>query len=185
MAVADDAEIILTSTGSISRPTIVSFFESTRLVGEEAAPQIMSESTISNLSLLVGRNLAELQEKGFFKHLKAKFSVDESGKLVASVSYCDEQQLFSVTSVLAIFISHLYKRITEVCGEAVRISLCLPPESSFSIKRAILDACSIADINRDNVTLVNEDDALVACYWRKLAGIRPADRALLEVPNVT
>ena len=40
MLVADDADIVLTDTGSISRPTLVSFFGKSRLVGEEAAPQV-------------------------------------------------------------------------------------------------------------------------------------------------
>ena len=181
MAVADDAEIILTSTGSISRPTIVSFFERTRLIGEEAAPQIMSENTVSYLNLLVGRSLDELKGKGFFNHLKAKFTEDECGKVSASVNYCDEQQSFPMTSVLAIFIAHLYNRVSEVIGESIRVSFCLPPNCPLSVKRSFLDACSIADINKDTVTAVHQDDALVACYWRKLAGIRPADRTILEV----
>jgi hypothetical protein len=41
MLVADDADIVLTDTGSISRPTLVSFFGKSRLVGEEAAPQVL------------------------------------------------------------------------------------------------------------------------------------------------
>lgn len=44
MLVADDADIVLTDTGSIARPTLVSFFGKSRLVGEEAAPQVMSQS---------------------------------------------------------------------------------------------------------------------------------------------
>ena len=40
MLVAEDADIVLTDTGSISRPTLVSFFGKSRLVGEEAAPQV-------------------------------------------------------------------------------------------------------------------------------------------------
>lgn len=40
MLVADDADIVLTDTGSIARPTLVSFFGKSRLVGEEAAPQV-------------------------------------------------------------------------------------------------------------------------------------------------
>jgi molecular chaperone DnaK (HSP70) len=46
MLVADDADIVLTDTGSIARPTLVSFFGKSRLVGEEAAPQVMSRSYI-------------------------------------------------------------------------------------------------------------------------------------------
>jgi molecular chaperone DnaK (HSP70) len=37
--IADDGDIVLTSTGSISRPTLVTFVGRTRLVGEEAAAQ--------------------------------------------------------------------------------------------------------------------------------------------------
>ena len=52
MVVADDAEIILTSTGSISTPTLMCFFGRTRLLGEEALPQILNENTIPYLNIL-------------------------------------------------------------------------------------------------------------------------------------
>lgn len=49
MLVADDADIVLTDTGSISRPTLVSFFGKSRLVGEEAAPQVLLLTVLISL----------------------------------------------------------------------------------------------------------------------------------------
>ena len=176
MLVADDAEIILTSTGSISRPTMVSFFGKSRLMGEEAAPQVMSENTLSCLNLLVGTSLRDLQDKAFFKHLRTKFTEDDRGRVSAIVSYCDKEEPFSTTAVLAVFISHLYKRIINVSGEDIRLSFCLPPEYPTSLHRAFIDACAVANIPPNQVSIANEDDALAACYMRKISGIRPLDR---------
>ena len=67
MITADDAEIIRTSTGSISFPSLVSFSGQQRLVGEEAVPQSLNPNTISYLDQLLGDDIAT---KELAKHLK-------------------------------------------------------------------------------------------------------------------
>ena len=51
---ADDAEIIRTSTGSVSFPSLVSLSGQQRLVGEEAAPQVLNPNTLCYLDQLLG-----------------------------------------------------------------------------------------------------------------------------------
>ena len=56
MVTADDAEIIRTSTGSVSFPSLVSLSGQQRLVGEEAAPQVLNPNTLCYLDQLLGNH---------------------------------------------------------------------------------------------------------------------------------
>ena len=65
-----------------------------------------------------------------------------------------------------------------------QLSITVPPKSSGSIKAAYRDACLIAGVLNSNISIVEEDDALVACYARKLQTIRPVDREALNEKSV-
>ena len=177
MLVADDADIVLTDTGSISRPTLVSFQGRSRLVGEEAAPQISSDSTISLLNLLAGKN--EVIKDDLHSHRRFNLTSSSSG-LIVEVSYCDNKESFSVTSILAMFISNLYKRAIAVYGEDIALSFALCPNYELSIPRAIKEACEIVNINESKVSFVDATDCIVSTYHRKLQALRGAEKQTLE-----
>eukprot|EP01036_Dinobryon_divergens_P034893 gene34893-45152_t len=88
MMIAEDAEIILTDTGSVAFPTIFSYTETKlRLFGEEAAAQL-SESTVSMINLLATMTedkISEFLQKDVLSHSKTliKSVTHDSSKRLA------------------------------------------------------------------------------------------------------
>ena len=78
MCVADDAEIILTATGSVSTPTLLCFHGRNRLVGEEALPQMLNENTVAYLNILLDQCDA-VKGKELFGHFKLNCTPDQQG----------------------------------------------------------------------------------------------------------
>lgn len=71
--VADDGEIVRTSTGSVSFPTLISFQEnSPRYIGDEA---ISGDTIISMINLLVGKSSNEIKSCEAFNHAKIVLNV--------------------------------------------------------------------------------------------------------------
>ena len=91
--VADDADLVLTSTGGISRPTLIAFFGRTRLVGEGAAPQISGDAAVPMLNTLLGRSEKDISANHYSRHRKVAIRPDDAGRLVADVQYCDETKV--------------------------------------------------------------------------------------------
>ena len=183
--VADDADLVLTSTGGISRPTLVAFFGRTRLVGEGAAPQISGDATIPMLNTLLGRNEEDVKKNDFSRHRKVAIRSDDGGRLVADVQYCDDTKTMHVTSLLGMFLSKEIERVKEVYPQPdLRMAFAVPPNSTPSTKRAILEACTIAGMDLSTVSIVDAADGLVAAYTRKLAALKGNDRTNLESKRV-
>lgn len=182
MMVQENADIILTSTGSISRPSLVAFYGQTRLCGEDAIPQIAGDSTIGMINTLIGKTLQQCQASAAFPHRKVAFSTDPQGRLLASVSYCDHSEEIPVTALLAMFLTKLYERVLDVVEQPkVAMAIAVAPNLSNSAKRAFREACLIADISPSLVHLVDASDCLVATYERKLSALLPSERVQLEV----
>ena len=174
-----DAEIVLTDTGSISRPTLVAFYEKNRLVGEEAAPQISGDSTLSMINLLMGK----IQESDAEVAVHRRIKVMQSEQLLSiQVNYCSQTEQFSVTSVLGIFVAKLWERILQVHGADCRIVFSLGPRFDISIARALTEACTIAGIDLARVAFADASDCIVATYARKLQALRGAEIIGIEVP---
>lgn len=172
------ADIVLTDTGSISRPTLISFYDKSRLVGEEAAPQISGDSTISMLNLLLGKS--EDSDFEIKKHRRNTFlKVDE--QLVVEVCYRNKNEQFSMTSLLGLFVSKLQERINSVYGSGSLLAFSLPPAYDLSYARAVKEACIISGgIDLSRVVFVDSSDGLVATYGRKLQALRAPEKAALE-----
>lgn len=92
-----------------------------------------------------------------------------------------------VTSLLAMFLVKLAKRIRDVYASAPRIQLAfaLPPHALPEADRVIRDACAIAmptitsSDEHSEVFGIDTRDAVqcvVAAYARKLCAVTPADR---------
>lgn len=170
------------SIGSVTRPTLISFLGRNRLLGEEAAPQIFSENTISAFNLLLGKTLSEIQTSPLFPHRKTQFSQED--EVMASVAYCGEQSSFSLNALVAMYIAKLIDRIIEVHGNNYKIAFAIPPTASHAYIQALRDACTIAHVDPTLISLYSAADCLVATYGRKISGLRPPERAALEGKNI-
>jgi len=188
--VADDADVVLTDTGSISRPTLVSFIGRSRLVGEEAAAQANAESMVRHMNLMLEQDSIETLEKSpLYAHRAARLDVDAAQRLLASVQYNDDCVDISVASLLGMFLAHQDRRITSVYAaeagkEKPALSFVLPPTATAAAATTIKQACCVAGIDLARVATVNKAECLKIAYTRKVHGLKPAERALLENKNV-
>ena len=113
-------------------------------------------------------------------HRRVAISTSSSGLLV-EVNYQEKKEMFSITSILALFISKLSKRARAVYGEDIQLSFVLPPNRLItSVPRAIKEACQIAEIDLSTISFVDMADSIVATYGRKLQALRGADKSNLE-----
>ena len=187
--VADDGEIVLTDTGGISRPNLVSFVGRTRLVGEEAAAQANADNTVRHLNLMLEQSSVEiLQTSPLYAHRSLKMS-SNSGRTTVQLKYNDENIDLSVTSLLGMFLAHQNRRINAVYfKEGVTnkplISFVLPPNATTVAATTIKQACHIAGVELDRVITVNKAECLKIAYTRKLHALNPADRNAIEHKKV-
>jgi hypothetical protein len=114
VVVADDGDLVLTDTGGINRPTLVAFFGKTRLVGEDAAPQISGDATVPLLNTLLGKSQQDVDASAFTRHRKVAIRADDGGRLVCDVNYCDESKTVFTTALLGMFLAKTNARINEV-----------------------------------------------------------------------
>jgi len=182
MIVRDDGEIVLTDTGSISRPTLISFSGRNRLIGEEALPRILDDSTIPMFNNLLGKGLSQTSSSPFFSHKTAMFS-EENEKLTLATTYCEKKSLFS-TAVAGMFFAKQWERIVTVCGSDVKVALSVPHGASESTRRAHKEAAVIGGIPAESISIVDSSDALVTAYARKFSALRGADQTNLENKHI-
>ena len=91
--VADDGDLVLTSTGSISRPSDAAFYGRTRLVGEESAPHAASPDDIKSLNLYWDQKTTEeLGASTLAVQRNNRLSSDDLLRLNVEVNYNDELQ---------------------------------------------------------------------------------------------
>ncbi|KAJ1429030.1 Hsp70 protein-domain-containing protein [Ochromonadaceae sp. CCMP2298] len=180
MVEAREAEIVLTSTGSINRATVVAFNGQERLTGEEAVPLMAGESTVPSLGLLMGRSMAEAQAsvEGAFR--RVQMDADSEGRLLATVTYAGEVKHIHATALMGMFLAAQAARVEEVHGPDAVLALALPPNYHPSVQRAYDEACRIAGIPAERVFYADAVDCLVAAYARKIGGLAAAERAHLE-----
>ena len=170
----ESGEILLAETGSKHIPTLVSFKDDNRLFGEQA--HYLHKETIKLLSHLIGLSGNEVLSHYSTKYLPSGFIAGNNNDGLANVevNISGNQTKFNSTALLSMIIANLYKRITQVHGENTQLAFVLPPASSASqsLRRAYVEACSIAKIN-SKVQLVPSDEAIIKTYERKLNAITP------------
>ena len=181
--VADDAELVRTSTGSISRPTLVAFVApQSRYVGEEAAAYIAGESTLPMLNVLLGKSLDEIKALEITAHIKPSLVATDNSEVVGvGMTYCGESKTFPINALGGMYIAKLWDRVVEVYGTDVNIAFSLPTSFSDTAAKALYDSCTIAGVDTSKVSIVDSSDSLLSTYSRKLSALRPAEKANLEV----
>lgn len=180
--VSDDGSLVLTDTGSISRPTLVSFYDKTRLVGEEAQPHAMSENTLPYLNAMIGKNIQEIRDMSFYSYSKLNLTENDQGIICTDFDYCGNKETFPLQAVLAIFLAKQIERIQNVYpNETFRLTFALSHRSYPRIERALLDACSIAGFDTSLVACKDVADCLATTYSKKLSGLKIPEKSFLSV----
>lgn len=177
--VADDGEIVRTSTGSVSFPTLIAFHsKAPRCIGDEATS---GETIIPLINLLIGKSDQEIQKTNVFSHTKIDVTSSSCNKNIADlvINMGDASANMSTTSLLGFYVFKMWERIKDVYGSEVNISFSIPADSngvSPSVASAIFDASQIAGIDLSKVSIVETSNALVSAYSRKINAMKGPDR---------
>ena len=185
--VADDGDLVLTSTGSISRPSDAAFYGRTRLVGEESAPHAASPDDVKSINLYWGQKTTEeLNASALAVQRNNRISSDHLLRLDVEVNYNDELQKRSITAILGMYLAKEVARIDTVYdGEKkVKLAFALPPNATATVARTIREACIVAGVDVARVCTISKTDALVAAFSRKLNGLLEPERKQLENKKV-
>ena len=129
--VAENGEIVRTDTGSVSVPTLVSFVEQSRYVGDEAASFPFGPGRIPLLNLAVGEEpekllATEIPHKAFLEHCPAKFSLDSGEAIFSDIPYCGESISISAAALLAVLVGNHSERVRQVYGSDATLVFTVP-----------------------------------------------------------
>ena len=128
--VADDGEIVRTSTGSVSFPTLISYHgHSPRYIGDEAT---IGDTIISLLSFLIGKTADEIKSSQIFSQNKLEI-LTKDNVTYALVKYGDTVEEISITALLGLYIFKLHDRISQVYGNEINLAFAIPTNVSKSV----------------------------------------------------
>lgn len=203
VAIASDGELLLTASGGVTWPTMLSFDNKLRLFGEEALPYVSNANTYIALNhLLPG---ASAPEKDIaFSHRSYTF-----GRTGERIEIQQGDDMVSATSLVGMFVNKLKDRALTVYNDVekhkeLHFAFAVAPTASVlgcvdhladvhahtsPAGVALMDACYIAGINSANHLAIPDTrvtahayDAIhcmVAAYARRLNGLRPTEKTEL------
>ncbi|RKO96376.1 heat shock protein 70, partial [Caulochytrium protostelioides] len=159
-------DVITNEVSNRATPTLVSFGDRQRWLGESAKTQEVSnfKNTVSTFKRLLGRPASdpELQtiEKKF---INARLSEGQDGEAAVTVRYVNEEHTFSGTQLAAMF----FGKVKEFTAAEINLPvtdavISVPGWYTDHQRRALLDACNIAGINC--LRLMNELTASALGY---------------------
>jgi molecular chaperone DnaK (HSP70) len=183
--VLDDGEIFRSDTGSIAVPTLVTFAQRARYVGDEAASFQSPDGTVSLLPLCLASSHDEVESDAslgaMLQHSSSRLLGNADRLSYLEINYCGNIEKFSPAEVLAIPLGQYARRLEAVYGPDVRLAFPVPHGTKETAAAAIVCAARIAGIQPDRVDVLDSAEALVAAYNRKLAALRPVDVEALHV----
>jgi molecular chaperone DnaK (HSP70) len=168
--IANDGDLVLTSTGSVSRPSIVCFDGKSRCIDEEASAVGSASSIVKSFSSFLEQTNSTSQKTGN----------DSNGCLTFPIRYNDEETNMSVSALLGMFLAGQMKRIDSVYPHKPKIAFILAPNATATSSCTIKQACCVAGIDLDRVCTVNKVEALKIAYTRKVQALQPSERTALE-----
>ncbi|KAJ3416383.1 adenyl-nucleotide exchange factor sse1 [Chytridiales sp. JEL 0842] len=159
-------DVITNETSNRATPSLVSFGEKQRYMGESAKTQEISnfKSTVSTLKRLIGRQFSDPEVHSVeAKFVNAKLVEGERGEVAAQVQYQGETRTFTITQLTAMFLSQVkdftQKEIKIPCTDCV---ISVPGWFTDRQRRAMQVAAEIAGLNP--LKLINDLTAAALGY---------------------
>ncbi|KAJ3070834.1 adenyl-nucleotide exchange factor sse1 [Podochytrium sp. JEL0797] len=144
-------DVITNEVSNRTTPSLVSFGDKQRFLGESAKTQEISnfKSTVASLKRLIGRDFADPDIQAVeAKYVNCKLVEGEHGGVAAQVMYAGEQRVFSATQIVAMFFGEVKsftgKEIKMPCTDCV---VSCPGWFTDRQRRALMNAAEIAGIN--------------------------------------
>lgn len=166
VARARGVDIVCNEVSNRSTPSLVSFGQKARALGEAAATAQTSnfKNTIGSLKRLIGRTFQDPSIQEFEKQFIAAELVDAKGEVGVKVRFQNEEHVFSATQLMAMYLGKLRDTTqNELGGSGVSdVVLAVPIWFTDAQRRAFLNAAEIANLNP--LRLMNEPTATALGY---------------------
>ncbi len=171
----DRVEIIASDTGARTVPSMVSFTDSERLIGDaaKAAASAFPKSTIFDAKRMIGRSTSDPQLQKDMKHFPFGVMDDGKGRPKIEVDTKDGLKQFYPEEVSAMVLQKMKSIAESYLGVPVKDAVVtVPAYFNDSQRQATKDAGVIAGLNI--VRIINEPTAAALAYGldKKSAGER-------------
>ncbi|PWN47096.1 putative heat shock protein Hsp88 [Violaceomyces palustris] len=177
VARARGVDIIANEVSNRQTPSLVSFGQKARAIGEAAATAQTSnfKNTIGSLKRLVGRTFQDPEVQEVEKTFINAELVDVKGEVGVKVRFANEQQVFSATQLMAMYLGKLRDTTSKELGGAgvSDVVLSTPLWFTDAQRRAMLDAAEIAGLNP--LRLMNDTTATALGYGITKTDLPEAD----------
>ena len=157
-------DIIANEAGSRITPSVVSFGESERLVGDAAKHQmtINPTNTIFGIKRLMGLRYSDKALQDEIKRLPYKV-VNQDNRPYVQVEFKGETKLFSPEEISAMILSKMKQIAEDYLGRPVKNAvITVPAYFNDAQRKATIDAGAIAGLNV--VRILNEPTAASLAY---------------------
>jgi heat shock protein 4 len=159
-------DVITNETSSRPTPSLVSFGEKQRYLGEGAKTLEISnfQNTVCSLKRLLGRNFNDPEVQEYeAKFINAKLTQAERGEVACSVTFKNEPAVYTFTQLCAMFLAKV-KNFTgaELGIPCVDCVISCPNWFTDSERRALLDAAHVAGLNP--LRIMNDTTAAALGY---------------------
>ncbi|EGX43978.1 hypothetical protein AOL_s00210g139 [Orbilia oligospora ATCC 24927] len=157
-------DVITNEVSNRATPSLVGFGPKSRYLGEAAKTQEISnlKNTVGSLKRLAGRSFSD-PEIDIEKQYVTAALVDVNGQVGAKVNYLGEQQTFSSTALIAMYLTKIKATASaELKLPVSDIVISVPAWFTDSQRRAILDASEVAGLK--TLRLMNDTTAAALGY---------------------
>ena len=161
----DRVEIIASDSGARTVPSMVSFTDSERLIGDaaKAAAAAYPKSTIFDAKRMIGRPFADPQLKSDMKHFPFGVKDDGKGRPKIEVDTKDGLKEFYPEEVSAMVLQKMKAIAESYLGQTVKDAVVtVPAYFNDAQRQATKDAGTIAGLNV--VRIINEPTAAALAY---------------------
>eukprot|EP00842_Homolaphlyctis_polyrhiza_P001849 jgi/Hompol1/2665/HPOL_006108-RA len=154
-------DVIVNETSNRATPTLVSFGEKQRFIGEAGKTQELFnfKNTVGGIKRVIGRPFSDPEIHAFEKRfINCNLTEGENGDVAAAVTFKNEFETFSFTQILAMFLVKV-KEFTsvEIKTHVTDCVIACPTWFTDPQRRAVLDAAEISGLNC--LKLMNETSA--------------------------
>ncbi len=158
-------EIIANDQGNRTTPSVVSFNENERLIGDGAKNQsaLNPKNTVFDAKRLIGRNFTDDTVQSDIKHFPYKVFPGKDGKPLIEVEYKSETKRFSPEEISAMVLTKMKETAEQFLGETVKDAvITVPAYFNDSQRQSTKDAAVIAGLNP--LRIINEPTSAALAY---------------------
>lgn len=161
----DRVEIIASETGARTVPSMVSFTDTERLIGDaaKAAAAANPRSTIFDAKRMIGRDFKDPQLQSDLKHFPYKVFDDGKGRPKIAVETKDGEKEFYAVEISAMVLQKMKGIAESYLGQTVKDAvITVPAYFNDAQRQETKDAGAIAGLNV--LRIINEPTAAAIAY---------------------